>query len=106
MSLLIWNNFESKTEFLPYLILAKKHASFNVGALEFLINMYQNVKKLLLNLSEVKNIATEVLDIANTYKLEDYYKAKLIYFLKFLLILNNQNIKSNQICILEILVSK
>jgi len=49
LTVMVWNNHEAKMELLSAKQIALGHVSLNCGALEFLKELYTNVKMLLLN---------------------------------------------------------
>ncbi|EGR34738.1 hypothetical protein IMG5_002710 [Ichthyophthirius multifiliis] len=107
LCLLIWNNYESQLEIIPKCkFLAQQHLFFNTGAIEFLLDLYKNVKFLLLNASEINQTASFILNIAKNAKTPLFYKSKLVYFLKTLVVLNNNPLKQNQITILQLIQEK
>lgn len=49
LTVLVWNNHEAKMDFVRGKSIALSHVAFNCGALEFLKELYTNVKMLILN---------------------------------------------------------
>ncbi|KAL4443071.1 hypothetical protein ABPG74_002138 [Tetrahymena malaccensis] len=95
ITLMIWNNNEAKIDLYNTKNIAVNHLFLNVGSLEFLKELYNNSKQLLYNQSEIIYISQSVLRIAYLTQIQ-FYKAKLIYFLRTLLIQNDKPIKDNQ----------
>ncbi|KAL4462930.1 hypothetical protein ABPG72_019582 [Tetrahymena utriculariae] len=95
ITLMIWNNNEAKIDLYDTKNIAVNHMILNVGSLEFLKELYNNSKQLLYNQSEIIYISQSVLRVAYFTQIQ-FYKAKLIYFLRTLMIQNDNPIKDNQ----------
>ncbi|EAR85423.2 transmembrane protein, putative (macronuclear) [Tetrahymena thermophila SB210] len=95
ITLMIWNNNEAKIDLYNTKNIAVNHLVLNVGSLEFLKELYNNSKQLLYNQSEIIYISQSILRVAYFTQIL-FYKAKLIYFLRTLLIQNDKPIKDNQ----------
>lgn len=91
---MIWNNNEAKMDLYNAKNIAINHLSSNIGSLEFLKELYSNSKQLLFNQSEIIYISSSILKIAFETS-SQFYKAKLIYFLRTLVVQNDKTIKDN-----------
>ncbi|KAL4465345.1 hypothetical protein ABPG72_016746, partial [Tetrahymena utriculariae] len=96
LTVMIWNNHEAKMELLKAKNIAFSQIELNLGALEFLKELYTNVKPLLLNQSEIIRVTQSVLKIVNKNTSNLNFQSKLISFLRMLIILNDNPIKINQ----------
>ncbi|EAR82683.2 MIR domain protein (macronuclear) [Tetrahymena thermophila SB210] len=96
LTVMIWNNHEAKMELLKAKNIAFSQIELNLGALEFLKELYTNVKPLLLNQSEIIRVTQSVLKIVNKNTNNINFQSKLISFLRTLIILNDNPIKINQ----------
>ncbi|KAL4426931.1 hypothetical protein ABPG74_012931 [Tetrahymena malaccensis] len=96
LTVMIWNNHEAKMELLKAKNIAFSQIELNLGALEFLKELYTNVKPLLLNQSEIIRVTQSVLKIVNKNTDNVNFQSKLISFLRTLIILNDNPIKINQ----------
>lgn len=95
LTVMIWNNHEAKMELLKMKSIAFSLLARNCGALEFLKELYTNVKPLLLNQSEVSKVTGTMLRTANSMTHNRLYQSKLIHFLRTLAVHNDQPIKVN-----------
>lgn len=78
-----------------------KHIPYNVGVIDFLRELFTNNKPLLFSEREIPIIINHVVKACNSILWTQFYKAKLLDFLRVLLIFNSKAIKSNQLIVLQ-----
>ncbi len=79
------------------------HIKRNVGAIDFLKEMYDNNKTMLYNESAVFQLITDICENIEHEPEDSYYKSKLLDFFRYLIYCNGRALKSHQIQILKIM---
>lgn len=72
-----------------------KHIPYNVGVIDYLKELFTNNKPLLFSEREIPIIIHHVISACNLTSSNEYYKAKLLDFLRVLLIFNSKAIRAN-----------
>ena len=103
MTGIIVNNQENKLEIENYVEGMKLHLKYNVGAIDFFKEIYDNNKNMLYNENEIQRLTTDICNIINSLDKESYYRSKLLDFFRALIFFNDKNLKFNQIRILKIM---
>lgn len=95
--MLIWNHQDNKIDFIRNFNISKlyPHTQYNVGAIEFLRELFANHKSLLYSERHITDVTTCVIKHCNDQTIDQYYKAKLFDFFRVLLVFNNKPIKVN-----------
>lgn len=87
-------------------MLMYSHIEYNIGCIEFFRELFSNNKSLLFSEREIGTISEMAIKCSNRRSISEFYKSKLLDFLRVLLIFNNKAIKTNQILIMSKLQEK
>lgn len=93
--MLIWNHMDNKMELAKFKNQMYKHIPYNVGVIDFLKELFTNNKPLLFSEREIPIIINHVVSSCNSVPWDQIYKAKLLDFLRVLLVFNSKSIRSN-----------
>ncbi|CAD8053653.1 unnamed protein product [Paramecium sonneborni] len=101
LTLIIWNHMENKIALSKYKESMYPHLQYNVGIIDFLKALFANNKPLIYSQREIPNILQIILKQCDGQSLGNYYKSKLLDFLRIILIFNSSYIPQNQALTLQ-----
>jgi inositol 1,4,5-triphosphate receptor type 1/inositol 1,4,5-triphosphate receptor type 3 len=92
---------DNKMELARYKATMYNHIHLNVGVVDFLRELFTNNKPLLFSEREIPIIISHIIGACDKVANTLYYKAKLLDFLRVLLVFNSKSIRSNQLLVLQ-----
>ena len=95
LTMLCWNHLENKLDLIKHKQVMYNHIQYNIGCIEFFREIFSNNKNMLASEREVATVAELAIKYANLTPINQYYKSKLLDFLRVCMVMSNKAIKAN-----------